>query len=106
MVATGKLDGKITCSGGNFLVKSFKQEDVAYHVQVTADVIQQCSCPYFVQQHAVCKHIYAILRTSSRGLSVVHATDIADRPMADHHQLQDEDKLPEEYARQIDEVQM
>lgn len=106
MVETGELDGKITRSGGNFMVKSFKQIDVTYQVKVSENVIQECSCPYFVQQHAICKHIYAILRTTDRALSVVYATDIADRPMPDHLGVQEEETPPEEFTRQIDEVQM
>ncbi|GJJ71619.1 hypothetical protein EMPS_03969 [Entomortierella parvispora] len=80
MVDGGQMNGVISQSEDGYTVKSFKTVNVQYQVSVVGKEITKCSCVVSAQQHAVCKHMYAVLRTSERALTLIYSTEMAESP--------------------------
>jgi len=106
LVENDRMSGLISRSAEGHTVKSFKTANVEYQVSVVEKEITKCSCLFFVQQHAVCKHMYAVLRTSDRALTIIYSTEIDGLPVSNDSALQRQDEQMEGVDEVANVVQM
>ncbi|KAG0195393.1 hypothetical protein BGX28_001508, partial [Mortierella sp. GBA30] len=87
MQMNGTLHVLISRSDVGFIIKSFTKDNIEYEVVVVRREVQGCSCPYYLSQRAMCKHIYGVIINSHRLLHVPHSGQFINAPSRQVHAI-------------------